>query len=144
MRTLAQTSFPVDQDAVAQALGWLESAGQKLQWPARTRFKLQLCLDETLTNVTLYGFPADRPAHEPACVRLALRQEGQRLNLVIADNGVAFDPTAQSSRPLDASLDDATIGGHGLRLMRHYLEDIRYERRDGWNHLELIAMLDDA
>ena len=64
--------------------------------------------------------------------------------LIVMDNGVPFDPTARQPRELDASLDDARIGGHGLRLMRHYLRDIRYERTDGWNRLTLVAGIDEA
>src|SRR5690606_23469848 len=99
---------------------------------SRTLFKLRLCLDETLTNIVMHGYSGADPAVTP-CVELRLHQDDRRLYLRVKDNGVAFDPTAQTSRKLDASLDDAQIGGHGLRLLRHYLEDIRYARREGWN-----------
>lgn len=143
MRKLAETSFPVTADTVARALAWLDATGERQQWPTRTTFKLRLCLDETLTNVVMHGYSGAAAVATP-CVRLRLHQEGRRLVLELLDNGVAFDPTAQASRELDASLDDAQIGGHGLRLLRHYLEDIRYERCEGWNRLRLITVLDDA
>jgi len=144
MRTLAELSLPVDDTTVAQSLEWLESAGRQAQWPARTLFKLRLCLDETLTNITMHGYAGAPAGGEDPCVRLGLQENGRRLTLLIMDNGVAFDPTARTPRALDTSLDEAQIGGHGLRLMRHYLEDIRYERRGGWNRLELVAAVDEA
>jgi len=144
MGTLAELSLPVDQDTVTHALAWLETIGRQAHWPSRTLFKLSLCLDETLTNVTMYGYARAAPNAVEPQVKLQLREEDQRLVLRIMDNGVAFDPTRQTPRELDISLDDARIGGHGLRLMQHYLEDIRYERRNGWNQLELIAAVDDA
>ena len=144
MRTLAETPLPVDRDTVARGLEWLESIGRGLHWPSRTLFKLRLCLDETLTNIAMYGYAQSRPDAGEPCVRLRLLEDGPRLVLEITDNGVAFDPTSQTPRGLDASLDEARVGGHGLRLMLHYLEDIRYERLDGWNRLELVAALDNA
>ncbi|HLT98744.1 MAG TPA: ATP-binding protein [Burkholderiaceae bacterium] len=144
MRQLADTFLPVNSDLVANALHWLESVGEQQSWPARTRFKLQLCLDETLTNVAMHGYTG-QPASDIPQVNLRLYQDGDsRLQLEILDNGSPFDPTARASRDLDESLEEAKTGGHGLRLLRHYLEDMRYERRDGWNKLTLIAVRDDA
>lgn len=143
MRDLADISLPLTSDIVAQALEWLEAVGQEQQWPARSLFKLKLCLDETLTNVAMHGFTGYQPEAGPK-VRLRLQQNEHRLALEVWDNGVPFDPTAQTPRDLDTTLDEAQIGGHGLRLLQHYLEDIRYERRDGWNRLTLIAIFDDA
>jgi len=39
---------------------------------------------------------------------------------------------------LAATLDDAEIGGHGVRLMQHYLHDLRYLRHGDENRLTLI------
>ncbi len=144
MRTLAELSLPVDEHTVVRALEWLEATGEQAGWPARTRFKLRLCLDETLTNVAMYGYEPPATGGAAPRVQLHLLQSPSRLTLRIMDNGAPFDPTARAPRDLDSSLDDAQIGGHGLRLMMHYLEDIRYERRDGWNCLDLVAVIDDA
>lgn len=144
MHTLAELTLGINQDTVATALQWLESTGEQAGWPSRTRFKLRLCLDETLTNITMYGHKDAGAATGEPRVKLRVLQEGVHLTLEISDNGVAFDPTAQTPRQLDASLDEARIGGHGLRLMRHYLEDIRYERRNGWNCLRLLANTDET
>lgn len=143
MQQLADISLPLTPDIVTKALEWLERVGKQQQWPARSLFKLKVCLDETLTNIAMYGFDTAELAGD-AQIRLRVLQKGRHVALEIYDNGVAFDPTEQTSRALDESLEEARIGGHGLRLLRHYLEDLRYERRDGWNQLTLIAALDDS
>lgn len=139
MRT-AEFELLVDANTVARALEWLDHEGEQHGWPARTRYKLRLCLDETLTNVTMYGFTETHEA--TPCVRLRLHQEADHVVLEIQDNGVPFDSTASAPRDLDTSLDDARIGGHGLRLMLHYLESMRYERKGDWNCLQLVAAID--
>ncbi len=144
MRTLSEITLAVDAHTVARAMDWLETTGREAGWPDRTRFKLGLCLDETLTNITMYGYAADTPHKPQPCVSLAVAQEGRKLVLELADNGKPFDPTSRQPRALDASLDDAQIGGHGIRLLKHYLDDMQYDRRDGWNRLRLFASLDDA
>ena len=144
MQTQARLTLAIDQDTLSKALAWLETAGEQAGWAEKVLFKLRLSLDETLTNITLYSH-AGRPAtSDTPVVKLHIMQDQETVTLEVQDNGIAFDPTAKASRELDSSLEDALIGGHGLRLMRHYLDDIRYERRDGWNCLSLVAGLDKA
>ena len=61
--------------------------------------------------------------------------------LCIEDDGVPFDPTAQESPALATSLDEAHVGGHGLRLMRHYLHRMLYRRIPDRNVLLLEVAL---
>ena len=111
---------------LSSALAWLEGLAERDGWPARTLFALTLCADEALTNVIAY---ASAPAGAAALqLRLECARTADSVWLRIADNGAVFDPTAQESPQLAPSLEDARVGGHGLRLMRHYLQPLRYRR----------------
>jgi len=145
MQVLASLSLSPGPGAVTQALAWLESVAEQQHWHPRTAFKLCLCLDETLTNVVLYGFSNDNgAAGAPAAIDLAILADDASVALDIVDNGVAFDPTQPTPKDLAKSLDEADIGGHGLRLIRHYLNDIQYRREQGRNHLRLITTFDSG
>ena len=128
--------FP-DLHAVPQALQWLENIALRENWPAREVFGLTLCLDEALTNVISYAF--DPPVAEPA-IHVACQVSEGRIVLALRDNGRPYDPTVGEPPPLANNLDDALIGGHGVRLMRHYLHDMIYRREAGWNHLNMIIL----
>ncbi|HWK71806.1 MAG TPA: ATP-binding protein [Burkholderiaceae bacterium] len=139
MQTLASLSLAPGPNAVPQALAWLESIAEAERWPARLAFQLSLCLDEALSNVVMYGFgPQDDGLGQPQ-ISLELLRGKQSIVIDIVDNGVPFDPTQRASAELAATLDDARIGGHGIRLMRHYLQSIEYRRDEGKNHLRLTA-----
>lgn len=129
-------------DTVSHALEWLDGIAGEAGWPARTVHALRLSLDETLTNITMYGFTDRAPDMAEPRIRLQLQHDATRAILTVSDNGRAFDPTARRPRELDASLDDAQVGGHGLRLMLHFLESMHYERAGDWNRLELVARID--
>ena len=119
------------------ALAWLEGLAERDGWPARTLFALTLCADEALTNVLAYtSAPAAGAALQ---LRLECARTADGVLLRIEDNGAAFDPTAQQSPALAPSLDDALVGGHGLRLMRHYLRTLHYQRQGDGNVLLLEA-----
>lgn len=139
MPTLATLSLSPGPQAIPQALAWLESIAEQQQWAPRMAFKLHLCLDEALTNIVEYGFNNEADTAPHAHIAVSVRSEGERLALDIVDNGMAFDPTQGQPSKLATSLDEAQIGGHGLRLMQHYLETIEYQRIDQENHLRLTA-----
>ena len=126
--------MPAHSEAVAQMMTWLEQAGEAQGWPPQSVFALTLCGDEALTNIVSYARPAENAELQ---IVLQLGRLDGVVALCLADNGLAFDPTQQASAELAASLEEADIGGHGLRLMRHYLQRFEYQRADGWNWLLL-------
>lgn len=139
MQTLASLSLAPGPNAIPQALAWLESIAEAERWPTRLAFQLSLCLDEALSNVVMYGFGPKGDGLAPPQISLALLQGTQSIAIDIVDNGVPFDPTQREPAELADTLDEAHIGGHGVRLMRHYLQSIEYRRDNGKNHLRLTA-----
>lgn len=118
---------------------WLETLAGQGGWSTKAHFALSLCLDEAMTNIISYGSTAEgAKAH----ISLSCGPTARGVGLLLRDSGRAFDPTAREPGVLANSLEEARIGGHGLRLMRHYLSLLAYRREDGlnllWLELELI------
>ena len=64
-------------------------------------------------------------------------QDGNYIVMTIEDNGSPFDPTKFVARPRARSLEEASVGGLGISLMRHFARHIEYGRSGGRNHLRL-------
>lgn len=124
-------------DDITKATGWLGALAEDEGWSQATQFALELSLEEALTNVVSYGFQdsAIVPRIRIECYRLP---EG-RVAVRLIDNGMAFDPTTIAEPEVPASIEDAKIGGHGVQLMRNFLETLAYAREGEENHLTLIA-----
>lgn len=120
--------------AVQAALAWLQELAGRQAWPAPVRHALILCADEALTNVAMH---ARSPDGGPARIWLRCGKTGGGVALCMTDDGAPFDPTRQPLPELATSLDAAQPGGHGLRLMRHYLRSMHYVRRNNRNVLVL-------
>ena len=130
-----------ERAAIATVIEWVEQAGEARDWPPRALFALTLCADEALTNILSHARP---PGGGQLSIRMVLGQADWGYALGISDNGGEFDPTAQASAALAATLDEAEIGGHGLRIMRHYLHAFEYRRVDGRNLLLLGVRREDG
>lgn len=129
----------VQSDAITQAMDWVDGLAERDAWPPKLRFGFSLSLDEALTNIVSYAF-ADGYAAQPR-LRLEYTREGKRLSVCVIDNGKAFDPTQLAAPTMALSLDDADIGGHGVSLMRHYLDELVYARSGDENQLTLVVNL---
>lgn len=64
--------------------------------------------------------------------------QGEELVFEIRDKGKPFDPTAVGDPDLTIDADERDLGGLGIFLMRQYMSDVRYERRNNENILRLI------
>lgn len=124
--------------ALNLAQNWLNQTAAQHHWSARTTFALQISMDEALTNILSHGF--ENGISDASMIRLTVTSMDTLITLEIVDNGIPFDPTEIVPDELVSSLEDTVPGGHGLRLMRHYLHDMHYAFIDGHNHLKLSVV----
>jgi anti-sigma regulatory factor (Ser/Thr protein kinase) len=113
---------------------WTASLGSDFGLPDPVLQRIDLCLVEAMSNVIAYAYP-----HSSAgTVRICFWREPEGIVIRIDDDGEAFDPTSYPVQALPASLEGASAGGRGIRLMRHYAEEIRYQRDGPINRLTLV------
>lgn len=125
---------------IEDALDWLRRLARERQWPKTAELALILSADEALTNIATHAteeMKSGLSKVELSC----MQQAADSVTLRIEDDGEAFDPTQIEPGPTADSLDDAVIGGHGLRLMQHYLDSLEYVREDGRNVLVMSISL---
>lgn len=90
-------------------------------------------VDEVLANVLMHAAEASSAGGLLVHVRCA----ADVVEVEIVDGGAAFDPvTAPAEAPHELAL-----GGVGIRLARHWIDEMRYERRGGHNHVTLVRRL---
>lgn len=103
--------------------------------PPKLAFEFNLALDELLTNVISYAFPAG--GDHRITVRVAIAGDG-RVTAELEDDGAPFDPFAEAPPPvLDGDLEDRPIGGLGVHFVRTMMDAVQYERRGGRNRVTL-------
>lgn len=114
----------------------LDAFAERHALPSRVTDTLALAIEEVVTNVLSYAF--DDLGSGPHQIHVRLVRDPGVVRATIIDDGRAFDPTAV---PIDRefeSLDEVELGGWGIRLVRKLMDEVRYRRYDGHNHLELV------
>ena len=111
----------------------IEQLGEREDWDPALVFHVNLAVEELATNIMSYGYSGG--LHE---FEVILNSEPDHLTIDIWDDGQPFDPLTEAPEPdLDATLEDRRIGGLGIYFAETIMDEMRYEREDGRNHLTL-------
>lgn len=125
-------------DELDRVTAAVEEFAEEAEWPLDLVFKINLALEEVVINVMNYGH--EDGLHE---IELSLIADDESLTIEIVDDGRPFDPLNDAPKPdVNAELGDRNIGGLGIHLVRKMMDDVRYRREEGKNHLTLVTSLE--
>lgn len=121
-------------DALAAAIG---AFVEENHLPQRCAYLLDLVLEEIVTNVINHGSRAGQ-----ANIEVHVRREGDHLAGSVRDDAAPFDPLSRGPVDVSAGIEERSIGGLGIHLVREMTRDLTYAREDGHNVLSFSIELD--
>lgn len=137
----ASGSMDSQQVAVRSDLAELERLcrigtefGQRAGLSDDEMLALELSLEEAVANIMMHGHVPDDGEH----IVVTFAPQARALVVKIEDDGPPFDPTALPPHEAPTSLDDASIGGLGVKLIRKLSAGMTYQRVGGRNQLTLV------
>lgn len=101
--------------------------------PADCAFKLNVALEELLTNTMSYGFD-DTLRHE---IAITVARAGDEIVAEISDDARPFDPLTAPAPDLDSTIEERRVGGLGVHLVKTLMDKVVYAYRDGRNRVTL-------
>jgi anti-sigma regulatory factor (Ser/Thr protein kinase) len=118
------------REGLVRLNAWLGTAFLRQE----TEDRANLIFEEIVTNIIRYAFD-DRGEHQ---IEIVLKSDPETLTLEFLDGGRPFDPRKARKLPSVASLEEASIGGRGLFLVKNAAKGLDYERTpDGRNRLTI-------
>jgi serine/threonine-protein kinase RsbW len=99
--------------------------------------KILLCVDELITNIIGHAY-ADSNEH---AVSLQALVAPTFVQLELRDDGVPFDPTKQTRADTQGTLDERSIGGLGIHLVKSLMDKVEYEREGDYNVLKATKFI---
>jgi len=129
------TNRPEERPRLLQAL---EAFAAEHRLPAKVLRAADLALEEHMTNVFNHAY-ADAALHE---IRVRLSCDGGALCVEVEDDGRAFNPLEAPSADTSIPLEERSIGGLGIHLMRRYMDELDYRRESGRNILRMTKRLE--
>ena len=102
--------------------------------------KVAMAAEEILTNIARHAWGGGGCGYCAVEVTAVGGDGGVHVCLRTEDDGVAFDPTRAKVRDLGATLEERSVGGLGIVLIRTLTDAQRYQRVAARNVFEVTAV----
>ncbi len=133
-------NLQADQTETTRLQAALDQFAAQCSLSEEVSFKLNLVLDELITNAISYGL--NTVVQPEIHVRITLDQD--YAYVCLRDNGQAFDPFSEAPEPdIDAALEQRRIGGLGVHFVRSMMDTCHYQREGEWNVITMTLGLND-
>lgn len=97
-------------------------------------YGIELSVNEALTNIMSYAYRDD--AEHAIAVELCAQPD--RIRIEVEDDGVPFNPLELPVEELPQHLENSRPAGRGIPLMRSFMDELHYARRDSRNVLTMV------
>jgi len=102
--------------------------------------KVAMAAEEILTNIARHAWAGRERGNCTVDVAAVVKDGAIHVRLRTEDDGVAFDPTRAKGRDLDAALEQRSIGGLGIVLIRTLTDTQEYHRVAARNIFKVTAV----
>ena len=135
----ATLEVPAETSKLDEVNDFLHAELDKRLCPKRVQNQLDLAVEELFVNVCRYAYP-DATAEEPGTVRVqrTYNAEPPCVTVDLVDYGIAFNPLEKRDNDLPTSVDELTIGGLGIFMVKQLVNDISYERVGSSNVVTIV------
>ena len=125
------------EQELARVSEFMESVCEELELDMHQSMKLQLVIEEMMTNVIFYAYPEGTSAD----ITLTAESDGKELTFVLSDTGKPFDPTAKEDADTEINPMDREQGGMGILIVKNIMNEVSYQRLGEENRLTMKKTL---
>ena len=132
-----ELTFKNEEQELKRVAEFMETVCYELQIDMHVAMKLQVAMEEMVTNVIFYAYPEGISAD----ITLTAESDGEVLTFVLSDSGKPFDPTAKEDADLDVNPMDREQGGMGILIVKNIMNEVSYQRVGEMNQLTMKKKL---
>jgi sigma-B regulation protein RsbU (phosphoserine phosphatase) len=130
---IIKNQFPEMEKVIEQ----FDNFAEKHEIPVEVSRRMKIVFDELLNNIISYAYP-DGGEHE---IIVKFELFGDRLTIVISDDGIPFNPVSSEAPDTDLALEHREEGGMGIHLVHKMMDKVSYQRRIDRNTITLLKKL---
>ena len=126
-------SMTASMDDIYRLEPFISDAAQRAGVEERDAKRLRLAVEEAVANIINHG--------QATTIKLQAKTDEHQLVLTLDDDGLPFDPTADSSTDFSVPADQRPPGGLGIMFLHEMTDGLEYLRLDGHNVLKIIKVI---
>ena len=135
---MPKLTLPATLESIEIATDFLNEILEGADFSRRDQTKLDIALDELMSNVARYAYA---PGTGDITLSAEILEEPKRIVLTLTDSGVPYDPLKKDDPDVSLSADERGIGGLGIFIVKQSMDDMTYAYLDGQNVVTIIKNL---
>ena len=132
-----ELTFKNEEEELTRVTEFMENICDELQLDTHVAMKLQVAIEEMVTNVIFYAYPEGTSAD----ITLSAESDDKELTFVLSDTGKPFDPTAKEDADIEKNPMDREQGGMGILIVKNIMNEVSYQRLGEENRLTMKKTL---
>ena len=132
-----ELTFKNEEQELTRVTEFMENICDELQLDMHVAMKLQVAIEEMVTNIIFYAYPEGTRAD----ISLTAESEDKELTFVLSDTGKPFDPTAKEDADIETNPMDREQGGMGILIVKNIMNEVSYQRLGDTNQLTMKKKL---
>lgn len=135
MNTLKEhnLTLPNDVESIPQLAAFIEAVTEELAIAPQLTMRINLAMEEAVVNVMKYAYPEGTLGQ----IDISTSFSDGTITFAIKDSGIPFDPTKVSSPDISLPVEERSIGGLGIYLVRELMDEVSYCYKNNHNILTL-------
>ena len=135
-----EITLPSVQESIPQAAEFVRGRLVSFGCPLKMQFQFAIVADELCSNICKFAYP---DGNGTMTLRLTLGhapgrdQDPPSVFLTFIDHGIPYDPLTAPAPDITLSAKERKLGGLGVHITKHLMDDAVYEYKDGRNILRL-------
>ena len=132
-----ELTFKNEEQELIRVAEFMESVCDELELDMHVAMKLQVAMEEMVTNVIFYAYPEGTSAD----ISLTAESDEKELTFILSDTGKPFDPTAKEDADTETNPMDREQGGMGILIVKNIMNEVTYQRLGDMNLLTMKKKL---
>ena len=136
-----ELTLEASTDNLDDVLDFVDSQLMSYDCDPGIRIPIDVAVEELFLNIASYAY---QPESGPATVRVETREEPLQVIITFLDHGVPYDPLKKKDPDLNAEIEDRSVGGFGIFMVKNSMDEVSYEYKDGQNILTIRKKLENG
>ena len=111
---------------------WIDKALEEQDCSMKAQMQIDVAIDELFGNIVHYAYASGTGE---ATVRFAFDADTRMVSITFLDSGIPFDPLSQTDPDINVPVEQRTVGGLGIYLVKKTMDRVDYRYADGKNIL---------
>lgn len=131
---MRELHVPADIGELEHVIGFMEEQLDEMGCSAKTRMQLDIAVEEIFVNIAHYAYPE---AEGNAVIRIWPDERKEKVMIEFSDHGIPFDPLKKSDPNIHLALEQRSIGGLGIYMVKKSMDNVSYRYENGQNILTI-------